>query len=164
MSLLELVLIFSTLLCALIAGFVFAFATVVMPGIGKLSDRHFIRAFQVIDGVIQAGQPVFGLVWIGSAVTLLLATVLAALQIDGVERVIIFTAALAYALGVQLPTFKISVPLNNMLQAVDVKKSDDEALATARRDFEQRWVKWNIIRTVIASLVSVALMFVLQAL
>jgi len=70
MSPMELILVLATLLCALIAGFVFAFATVVMPGIGKLGDREYIRAFQVIDGVIQAGQPVFGLAWLGSAAAL----------------------------------------------------------------------------------------------
>ena len=50
MFFLELVLILATLLCALTAGLVFAFASVVMPGIGKLGDREFIRSFQVIDG------------------------------------------------------------------------------------------------------------------
>jgi len=62
----QIVLILATLLCSLVAGFLFAFATVVMPGIKKLSDRDFIRAFQVIDGVIQNNQPVMVAVWMGS--------------------------------------------------------------------------------------------------
>jgi uncharacterized membrane protein len=37
----------------LVAGFLFAFAAVIMPGIRSLGDRAFIRAFQVIDRVIQ---------------------------------------------------------------------------------------------------------------
>ena len=53
----QIVLILATLLCSLVAGFLFAFATVVMPGIKTLNDREFIRAFQVIDGVIQNNQP-----------------------------------------------------------------------------------------------------------
>jgi uncharacterized membrane protein len=161
MSLLELVLILATLLCALTAGFVFAFATVVMPGIGKLGDREFIRSFQVIDGVIQAGQPVFGLVWMGSVVALLLSAVMGVLQLDGMGRVLIVVSALVYVLGVQVPTFRINVPLNNILQGLDVDAMDQEALASARRALENRWVRWNSIRTVVASLVSVGLMFVL---
>ncbi len=161
MSLLELVLILATLLCALTAGFVFAFATVVMPGIGKLGDREFIRSFQVIDGIIQAGQPVFGLVWMGSVVALLLSAVMGALQLDGIERVLVVVSALVYVLGVQVPTFRINVPLNNALQRLDINAMDEDALASARRTFENRWVRWNSIRTVLASLVSVALMFVL---
>ena len=161
MSLLELVLILATLLCALTAGFVFAFASVVMPGIGKLGDKEFIRSFQVIDGVIQAGQPVFGLVWMGSVVALLLSAVMGALQLDGIERALVVVSAIVYVLGVQVPTFRINVPLNNTLQGLDIDAMDEDALASARRAFENRWVKWNSIRTVMASLVSVALMFVL---
>lgn len=161
MHLLELVLILATLLCALTAGFVFAFASVVMPGIGKLGDREFIRSFQVIDGVIQAGQPVFGLVWMGSVVALLLSAVMGVLQLDGIERALVVVSALVYVLGVQVPTFRINVPLNNTLQRLDIDAMDEDALASARRAFENRWVRWNSIRTVMASLVSVALMFVL---
>ena len=132
-----------------------------MPGIGKLGDREFIRSFQVIDGVIQAGQPVFGLVWMGSVVALLLSAVMGGLQLDGMERAFVIFSALVYVLGVQVPTFRINVPLNNSLQRLDVDAMDKDALASARRAFENRWVRWNSIRTVVASLVSVALMFVL---
>ncbi len=161
MSLLELFLILATLLVALVAGFDFAFATVVMPGIHKLGDKEFIRSFQVIDGVIQAGQPVFGLVWMGSAVALLVSAVMGALQLDGIERVFIVISALVYVFGVQVPTFRINVPLNNALQRLDIDAMDEDALASARQAFENRWVKWNSIRTVLATVVSVALMLVL---
>ena len=161
MFLLELVLVLAALLCALTAGFVFAFATVVMPGIEKLGDKAFIRSFQVIDGVIQNGQPIFGLVWLGSAAALLVSAAMAALQLEGIERGLVVASALAYVLGVQVPTFRINVPLNNALQRLDVDAMDEAALASARAAFESRWVRWNTIRTVIASLVSAALMMVL---
>jgi uncharacterized membrane protein len=62
MEIFHIALILATFLCSLVAGFVFAFAFVVMPGIGTLNDREFIRAFQVIDRVIQDRQPIFVLV------------------------------------------------------------------------------------------------------
>ena len=161
MSFLEAVLIIATLLCALTAGFVFAFATVVMPGIGRLGDKAFIRGFQVIDGIIQSGQPVFGLVWVGSGVALVLSAGMAGLHLDGLDQVVVIGSAVAYILGVQLPTFRINVPLNNALQALDTETMDEAALASARQDFEDRWVRWNSIRTGIACLVSTALMLVL---
>ena len=34
----------STLLCALVTGFVFTYAVNVMPGLAKLADNEFIRA------------------------------------------------------------------------------------------------------------------------
>lgn len=42
----------ATRLCSLVAGFLFAFALVVMPGLESLGDRPFVRAFQVVDRVI----------------------------------------------------------------------------------------------------------------
>ena len=57
MSILEIALILATFLCSLVAGFVFALAIVTMPGISTLDDREFIRAFQVMDKVIQNNQP-----------------------------------------------------------------------------------------------------------
>ena len=71
-----LILVLATFLCSLVAGFLFAYAIVVMPGIGRLDDRAFIRAFQVTDGIIQNNQPVFVAVWLGSALALVAAAVL----------------------------------------------------------------------------------------
>ena len=39
-----LLLILATLLCALVAGLLFAFAVVTIPGISRLNDREFILA------------------------------------------------------------------------------------------------------------------------
>ena len=58
----------STLSCALVTGFVFTYAVIVMPGLAKLTDREFIRAFQVTDELIQNNQPIFMIVWVGSVI------------------------------------------------------------------------------------------------
>ena len=59
MGIFQIALMLATLLCSLVAGFCFAWALVVMPGIRSLNDREFIRAFQVMDRVIQNYQPIF---------------------------------------------------------------------------------------------------------
>jgi uncharacterized membrane protein len=53
MDLLQIALTLATLLCSLVAGFVLAFAIVVMPGIRNLDDHDFLQAFKAIDRVIQ---------------------------------------------------------------------------------------------------------------
>ena len=53
MTLYQLLLMLAAFLCSLVAGFLFAFAAVIMPGIRSLDDAGFIRAFQVIDRVIR---------------------------------------------------------------------------------------------------------------
>ena len=48
----------STLSCALVTGFVFTYAVIVMPGLAKLTDKEFIRPVQVTDELIQNNQPI----------------------------------------------------------------------------------------------------------
>jgi len=156
----QIALILATLLCSLVTGFVFAFACVVMPGIGSLNDRRFLEAFQVIDRVIQNNQPAFLVAWVGSAVALAFSGVLGVMQLEGVERMLLIAAVFVYFAGVQLPTIAINIPLNNRLQTLDVETLDEATLAEARRSFEPRWNRWNTIRSVFAVVTS-ALLIVL---
>ena len=108
MEIFQAALILSTFLCSLVAGFLFAFSVVVMPGIRSLNDREFIRAFQVMDRVIQNNQPIFMLVWVGSVVILIISAMLGIGQLDGIERLLLIFAVFVYLLGVQLPTVTIN--------------------------------------------------------
>ncbi|MEL6500847.1 MAG: anthrone oxygenase family protein [Cyanobacteria bacterium J06623_1] len=157
----QIVLILATLLCSLVAGFLFAFATVVMPGIKTLNDREFIRAFQVIDGVIQNNQPLMVAVWMGSILGAVAAAVLGFSQLDGTQRLLSISAPIIYILGVQLSTFTINVPLNNRLQRLNVDAMDEVALKAARMNFEPGWNRWNLVRTPFAGLASVLFMILL---
>jgi uncharacterized membrane protein len=157
----QIALILATFLSSLVAGLLFVFAIVVMPGIRRLNDREFIRAFQVMDGVIQNNQPLFMLVWVGSVVALVTSAVIGFGQLDGVGRLFIIFAAFAYILGVQLPTITINIPLNNKLQTLDVDAMNETSQKIARKDFEPRWNLWNSIRAAFASLVSALLIILL---
>jgi uncharacterized membrane protein len=161
MTFLGSVLFTATLLCSLVAGFLLAFAIVVMPGIASLDDRNFIRAFQAIDRVIQKNQPLFILLWVGSALALLATAVLGVLQLQSGDRGLIILAALIYFLGVQFPTVRINLPLNNGLQKLDVSMMSESAQKQARDDFEPAWNRWNAIRTACSILVSVLLLILL---
>jgi len=154
-------LIISTILVALVAGLIFTFALITMPGIAKLSDREFIRAFQMMDGIIQDNHPIFILVWAGSVIALLITTGLGLRQLEGVPQWLLIAATVIYFLGVQFPTMTVNVPLNNQLQAQNVDTMDEPELAEARQNFEPRWNQWNNIRTAVAIFVSVMLMIVL---
>ena len=161
MGIFQIALIVTAFLCSLVAGFLFAFAVVTMPGIRNLNDRQFIRAFQVIDGVIQNNQPIFVLVWVGSVVALVFTVLIGFGQLDGAGRLLMIFAAIAYLFGVQLPTVTINIPLNNKLQTLDVDAMDDAMRRAARQAFEPRWNRWNSFRTTLASLASALLMVLL---
>jgi hypothetical protein len=76
MTVSQAILTLAAFLCSLVAGFLFAFAVVVTPGIRGLDDAGFLPAFQVIDRVIQNNQPLFIPVRVGSVLALGAAAVL----------------------------------------------------------------------------------------
>jgi uncharacterized membrane protein len=167
MLIFEMALIAAAFLCSLVAGLLFIFAVVVMPGIGRLSDRGYVRAFQVMDGIIQDNQPLFVIVWVGSVISLLVAAVLGIGSLLDTEagdtaRGILLVVSVAYLLGVQGPTVAINIPLNNRLQQLDTETMDEDTLRAARAAFEPRWNRSNQMRAAVAS-VSAAMLIVAVA-
>jgi uncharacterized membrane protein len=163
MTLLVGFLLVSTLLCALVTGFIFTYAVVVMPGFAKLDDREFIHAFQVTDGVIQNNQPLFMLAWVGSIVSVVATMILGFIELHGIERWTVIAIGFVYLMGVQGITILIHLPLNNRLQRLEIDEMDPESLSKERNKFETRWNYFNNIRTLIASAVSFSLMLLIYA-
>ena len=147
--------------CSLVAGFVLTFAIVVMPGIKTLGDLDFLKSFKAIDRVIQNNQPIFMSVWLGSAVVLLASTVLGIWRLEGLDRILLVVACAIYIFAVHVPTVTINIPLNNHLQSQDLDTMPESELLATKEKFESRWLRWNTIRTVIATLTTVLLLVLL---
>ena len=152
----------STLSCALVTGFVFTYAVIVMPGLAKLTDREFIRAFQVTDGVIQNNQPIFMIVWVGSVISVISTLIVSLMGPYSVETVLVIIAGFVYLLGVQGLTVLVHLPLNRRIQTVNVEEWDASALREERLLFETRWIRFNWIRTLIGLGVIVTFMVALS--
>ena len=56
---LHVALMLTIMLCSLVAGLLFGFAVVVMPGIAKLTDKEYLLAFKHMDEIIQDNHPLF---------------------------------------------------------------------------------------------------------
>jgi len=164
MDIFQTALITSVFLCSLVAGFLFAYAIVIMPGIKHLNDRDFIRTFQLTDRIIQNNNPIFMLVWIGSAVAVIVAAFFGLGSLQGVEFFLLVLATFVYLLGVQVSTIAIHLPLNNKLQSLNVDALSDLDIKQARNEFESRWNASNLLRTVIASFTSILLILLLYRL
>ena len=161
MDFLDFMLIPSVILCALVTGFIFTYAIVVMPGFSKLSDKEFIKAFQVTDEVIQNNQPLFMITWIGSIISILLTIIVATATTGLSNSWLIILVGFIYLLGVQGVTIVIHLPLNNHIQKMDIDKMTDKNLGEERRKFQKKWNFFNNIRTSVAFLVSVTLILIL---
>ncbi|HAF73767.1 MAG TPA: DUF1772 domain-containing protein [Gammaproteobacteria bacterium] len=152
----------STLSCALVTGFVFTYAVIVMPGLAKLTDKEFIRAFQVTDELIQNNQPIFMIVWVGSVISVISTLIVSLMGPYSVETVLVIIAGFVYLLGVQGLTFLVHLPLNRRIQTVNAEEWDASALREERLSFETRWIRFNWIRTLIGLGVIVTFMVALS--
>lgn len=161
MGFFEILLITTTFLCSLTAGFLFAFSVVVFPGIKALADKEFIRAFQEMDLVIQNNQPVFMIVWVGSILAIIASGIMAFWHLTGTNLIILITAVTFYLIGVQVPTIAVNIPLNLNLQSVTIDKVDEKTIKQTRKHFETRWTRSNTIRTLFSAIVSMLCMILL---
>ncbi|MGB2479625.1 MAG: DUF1772 domain-containing protein [Candidatus Poseidoniaceae archaeon] len=143
------------------AGLLFGFAIVVMPGIAKLTDKDYLLAFKHIDGIIQNNQPLFILVWAGSILSVIITLILGIMNLSGTEIYLLIFASILYLFGVQLPTFRFNIPLNNTLQNLDIESLEESEATSSRVGFEIPWNRWNKIRTVNAILAVSMLLFLL---
>jgi uncharacterized membrane protein len=147
----------ATVAMGLIAGLYFGWGVAVMPGLGELDDRAFVDAAQQLDDAIR--NPLF------------FGTFIAALVLPGValylERALgprqttpwIVAALVLYGVGF-LTTMAIHEPLNNdLVDAGEPSRIAD--VAGVRDDFEDPWVAWHIIRTVLSSVALGALAYAL---
>ena len=152
----------STLSCALVTGFVFTYAVIVMPGLAKLADKEFIRAFQVTDEVIQNNQPIFMIVWVGSVISVISTLIVSLMGPYSVETVLVIIAGFVYLLGLQGLTALVHLPLNRRIQTVNVEERGASALREERLLFEICWIRFNWIRTLIGLGVTVTFMVALS--
>ena len=164
MEILNISLFFSTLLCSLVTGFILTYAIVVMPGLSKLDDKEFIKAFQVTDGIIQNNQPIFILIWVGSIISVVSTIIISIFTLGILEGWKIIFVSLVYLIGVQAITIIIHLPLNRRIQNIDINSTNLQSLNEERKNFETKWNYFNNIRTVIAFLVTLFFLFIFSML
>ena len=162
MNFIDILLILAILLCSLVTGFIFTYAIVVMPGLSKLKDKEFIRAFQVTDEIIQNNQPIFMLIWVGSIISVLSLIISSVIIIGISESLLTIIIGTIYLFGVQGVTIGIHLPLNNQIQKVNTEESDDQKLHEERLNFERKWNFFNNIRTIIAFFITLMFIVILK--
>jgi uncharacterized membrane protein len=133
-----------------------------MPGLSKLKDKEFIRAFQVTDEIIQNNQPIFMLIWVGSIISVLSLIISSVIIIGISESLFTIIIGTIYLFGVQGVTIGIHLPLNNQIQKVNTEELDDQKLHEERLNFERKWNFFNNIRTIIAFFITLMFIVILK--
>ena len=154
-------LIVSALSCGLVTGFILTYAIVVMPGLAKLTDKNFLRAFQVTDEIIQNNQPLFMLIWVGSIISVITTIFTSIVYVGFPDASLTLLVCFIYLVGAQGVTIIIHIPLNNHVQKLHVDKLYYQAANQERLVFEGKWNKFNYIRSSIGFLVCLAFLLIL---
>lgn len=139
----QLVFIITTLSTGLIAGLFYAYSCSVNPGLGRLSDPDYLRAMQSINRAIL--NPVFFMTFMGTLVLLPISTWL---SYDSIRFWYFLAAAIVYAVGVFGVTVAGNVPLNEMLDKINIDAASPDQLSLQRSLFEQKWNMFHAVRTV----------------
>lgn len=133
----------ATLFTGLMSGFFTGISYSFMPGLKRSSDRTFVESMQNTNKAII--NPWFLVPFMGSLPLLILAEVVA---LTGEGPVPWITAGLVLYLVAFFITSSVNVPLNDQLaDAGDAADLTDHAAVRAR--YEDRWVRWNLIRALV---------------
>ena len=142
-------LLISTFLTGLTAGLCFTWANAVTPGIGKLDDLGFLQAFQQMNRAIL--NPLFIVVFMGPAIVHI-ANIFLFKNATPMVFWMVLIAAILYLAGLVLVTVFGNVPLNELLDKVDLLSASPKELKTLRDQFEVRWNQFHLVRTITTSL------------
>ncbi len=136
------------------AGFFWGWGVSAVPGLSKVGDRTYVDAMQTINRAIL--NPAFLVVFVGSVVVLLVATIAAFAAGEDRRGWWLGAATVVYTFGVFGITAGGNVPLNNALDRFDPSRADDAAYGTARREYERPWNRLHYVRSTLGV---VALLF-----
>lgn len=128
-------------LTGLSAGLFATFSYAVMPGLRRTDDATFVHTMRAINVAIL--NPVFALIFVGAAA----ASVAALVAGWGTgARLWLIAALVLYVVGAFIVTGAVNVPLNDALAA------GSEGPAQLREAFEDRWIAWNHVRSVLTTM------------
>ncbi|MFG2247513.1 DUF1772 domain-containing protein [Spirillospora sp. NPDC048823] len=146
----------SIIMAAGMAGTFFGFSTGVMPGLNAVRPASAIDAMQGINQKIQ--NPVFIACFLLVPVLAAAAGVLLLTLDEKSAALLFFVAAGVYFVGALVPSFAVSIPMNNALDAVAIPADAAEA-AKVWSDHSGRWTAWNTVRALFswASLLAMSL-------
>ncbi|MEO7351494.1 MAG: anthrone oxygenase family protein [Marmoricola sp.] len=132
-------LVLALLTTGLMSGVYLAFSISVLPGLGRTDDVTFVAAMREMNRAIL--NPVFGIVFGGPLVLDVLAVATRLPDQTGIGWSV--TALVLYVVTLAV-TAVVNVPLNDRLDST-------EPADAARTGFETRWVRWNVVRTLVCT-------------
>lgn len=144
------ILIITTLFSGLMAGLFYAWSISVTPGLAKIDNTSYLKAFQSMNRAIL--NPVFFLAFFGLAVLLIYMSFKTFGSPQTSQQWMILSAAVLYLGGIMFVTIFGNIPLNNSLESLQIETMTPAQMTAFRETFESKWNRLNMIRTICSSL------------
>jgi uncharacterized membrane protein len=138
----------------LMSGLLYGWAVSVIPGTKQVPAGNYVDTMQHINRAII--NPAFVVPFMGIPLVLGGAAVMQFRAGDHRRGWLLAGAAITYVVGVLGVTIGRNVPLNDALDAFDLRGSTSDAVERRRTTYERPWNRWHHVRT-IASVGSFAL-------
>jgi uncharacterized membrane protein len=134
------------LLTGLMAGIFFTWSNAIKPGIGKLNDLEYLRALQSMNRVIL--NKAFMGIFLGSIIAVALVPVFYFKLFPNNIFWIFVLALVTYWIGVFGTTAFGNIPLNEILDKVNLEPLNLEEITALRTRIEVKWNNLNLIRSI----------------
>lgn len=138
----------------LMSGLLYGWSVSVIPGTRRVSAGNYVDTMQHINRAII--NPAFIIPFMGVPLVLGGAAVMQFRAGDHRRGWLLVGATATYVVGVLGVTIGRNVPLNDALDAFDLRGSTSDAIERRRTTYERPWNRWHHVRT-IASVGSFAL-------
>lgn len=133
----------SSLGAGLLAGVFFAFSAFIMQSLAKLPAEQGVSAMQSINTTIVSSSFMF--VFMGTTALSFILGIVSLFKWGNTNAIYVIAGSLFIVVGVFLVTAIFNVPLNDTLASV---KPGSVEGAQAWKDYLDRWMPWNHVRTV----------------
>lgn len=147
------------ILTGLSAGFFYAWEVSVIPGTRKIPDMAYLESMQSINRAIL--NPAFFLIFFGCLILLIISTIQQ--YNTGATFWFLLGSTLSYLLGTFCVTVLGNVPLNDVLDTINLTELMEKKAVEFRDFYEQKWNRLHTIRTafsVLSFLLAVLAIFI----
>lgn len=132
-----------TIWVGVMAGFFFAFTTLVMPGLEMTEPLAAMDAMQSINDAVR--NALFALGFFGSMVLCVAVILVSLIRRGGFPSWAALAGAVVFIVGVFGVTVGFNVPLNETLATLDPTLPENAPAMTA---YIEDWTFWNDVRTI----------------
>lgn len=137
------ILLVQTILTIFISGILYSFSDFIMKAFNALPSKNAVAAMQSINTTVY--RSIFMVIFISLVPISIITTIWSVVTLGWTHSLFVILGALFYIVGTFIITGVGNVPLNKLLEQVDVSHQE---VNSAWKNYYARWTRLNTIRCI----------------